>query len=141
MFGMIPFTREENNLFRYLDNMEREMMSGFGDVSQFRCDIQDKGNEYLLEAELPGFQKEDISIQLDGDDLVISACHNSEVEDKKEKNYVRRERKFGSYSRRFNLTGIDTAGITAAYNNGVLELTLPKKGEVTPASRSIQIEG
>ena len=54
MFGMIPFTRQENNLFRYLDNMEREMMSGFGDFSQFRCDIQDKGGSYLLEAELPG---------------------------------------------------------------------------------------
>ena len=141
MFGMIPFTRQENNLFRYLDNMEREMMSGFGDFSQFRCDIQDKGGSYLLEAELPGFQKEDISIQLDGDDLVITANHNSEMEDKKEQNYVRRERKFGSYSRRFNVAGIDTSAITAAYNNGVLELTLPKKVEQAPAARTIEIQG
>ena len=141
MFGMIPFTRQENNLFRYLDNMEREMMSGFGDFSQFRCDIQDKGSSYLLEAELPGFQKEDISIQLDGDDLVITANHNSEMEDKKEKNYVRRERKFGSYSRRFNVAGIDTSAITAAYNNGVLELNLPKKVEQAPATRTIEIQG
>lgn len=141
MFGMIPFTRQENNLFRYLDNMEREMMSGFGDFSQFRCDIQDKGSSYLLEAELPGFQKEDISIQLDGDDLVITANHNSETEDKKEKNYVRRERKFGSYSRRFNVAGIDTSAITAAYNNGVLELNLPKKVEQAPATRTIEIQG
>ena len=141
MFGMIPFTRQENNLFRYLDNMEREMMSGFGDFSQFRCDIQDKGSSYLLEAELPGFQKEDISIQLDGDDLVITANHNSEMEDKKEQNYVRRERKFGSYSRRFNVAGIDTSAITAAYNNGVLELNLPKKVEQAPATRTIEIQG
>ena len=54
---------------------------------------------------------------------------------------MRRERKFGSFSRSFDVSGIDTTAIKAAYNNGILELTLPKKGEVAPASRSIQIEG
>ena len=53
MFGMIPFTREENSLWNYLDNMEKSLFTGFGDMSQFRCDIQDKGDHYLLEAELP----------------------------------------------------------------------------------------
>ena len=57
MFGMIPFGREENSLWNYLDNMERSLFTGFGDMSQFRCDIQDKGGHYLLEAELPGSRK------------------------------------------------------------------------------------
>ena len=139
MFGMIPFTRDENNLFRYLDNMERNFFTGFGDVSQFRCDIQDKGDKFLLEAELPGFRKEDISIDLNGDELVICARHNSE-EEKKDGDYVRRERKFGSYSRSCNVSGIDTAAISAAYNNGVLELELPKKQPELPATTSIQIK-
>ena len=82
MFGMIPFGREENSLWNYLDNMERSLFTGFGDMSQFRCDIQDKGDHYLLEAELPGFQKEDISLDLAGDSLVITARHTSETEDK-----------------------------------------------------------
>ncbi len=142
MFGMIPFGREENSLFNYLDNMERSLFNGFGDMNQFRCDIQDKGSEYLMEAELPGFNKEDISIDLNGDALVITARHNSESGEKDDKgNYVRRERKFGSFSRSFDVTGIDTSAIRAAYNNGVLELHLPKQAEVRPNSRSIQIEG
>lgn len=140
MFELIPFTRDENNLFRYLDNMERSLWNGFGDINQFRCDIQDKGDKYLLEAELPGFQKEDISVQVNGDEMVITARHNSEAE-KKEKNYLRRERKFGSYSRSFNVSGIDTSGITAAYNNGVLELNLPKQKAEVPAAKTIAIEG
>ena len=73
---------------------------------------------------------------------MITARHNSESGEKDDKgNYVRRERKFGSFSRSFDVSGIDTTAIKAAYNNGILELTLPKKGEVAPASRSIQIEG
>lgn len=141
MFGMIPFTREENSLWNYLDNMEKSLFTGFGDMSQFRCDIQDKGDHYLLEAELPGFQKEDISLDLNGDNMIITARHNSEKEDKGEGNYLRRERKYGSYSRSFNVSGINTEGIKAAYNNGILEVTLPKQAEVAPATRTIQIEG
>lgn len=138
MFGMIPFGHEENSLWNYLDNMERSLFTGFGDMSQFRCDIQDKGDHYLMEAELPGFVKEDIALNLNGDELVITARHNSEVEDK-QKDYVRRERKFGFFSRSFDVSGIDAAAITAAYNNGILEVTLPKRTEVSPASRSIEI--
>ena len=77
MFGMIPFGREENSLFNYLDNMERSLFTGFGDMSQFRCDIQDKGDSYLMEAALPGFNNEDICIDLNGDSLMITARHTS----------------------------------------------------------------
>lgn len=144
MFNLTPY-RKHNEIsyydpFQMMEEMERRFWGG-NTLASFKTDIRDKGDSYLLEAELPGFQKEDISIQLDGDDLVITANHNSEMEDKKEKNYVRRERKFGSYSRRFNVAGIDTSAITAAYNNGVLELTLPKKVEQAPAARTIEIQG
>lgn len=141
MFGMIPFTREENSLWNYLDNVEKNLFTGFGDMSQFRCDIQDKGDRYLLEAELPGFEKEDISLELNGDTMAITARHNSEKEDKGDGSYLRRERKFGSYSRCFNVSGIDTEGIKAAYRNGILEITLPKQAQVAPSARTIQIEG
>ena len=73
--------------------------------------------------------------------MVITARHNSEKEEKGEGNYLRRERKYGSYSRSFNVSGINTEGIKAAYNNGILEVTLPKQAESAPATRSIQIEG
>lgn len=139
MFGLIPFAHEDN-LFSYLDNMEKNFFTGFGDVSQFRCDIRDKGDGFLLEAELPGFNKEDIKINLKGNNLTISAVHNTSKEEKDEKSgYVRRERKYGSFSRSFDVSGIDVSKIDAEYNNGILALNLPKKLPEPPASSTISI--
>ena len=79
MFDLIPFGRNERNLFNYLDNVERSFWDGsISNMAQFRCDVQDKGDSYLLEAELPGFEREDIGIDLDGTTLVITARHSSE---------------------------------------------------------------
>ena len=127
MFDLIPFGRNERNLFNYLDNVERSFWDGsISNMAQFRCDVQDKGDSYLLEAELPGFEREDIGIDLDGTTLVITARHSSESGEKdKDGNYLRRERKFGSFSRSFDVSGVDTEHISAAYKNGGLELTLP----------------
>lgn len=70
MFDLIPFGRNERNLFQYLDNVEKSLFDGLDTrVSRFRTDILDKGDRYLLEAELPGFKKEDIHLDLEGDIL------------------------------------------------------------------------
>ena len=140
MFGMIPFTREENSLWNYLDNMEKSLFTGFGDMSQFRCDIQDKGDHYLLEADLPGFNKGDIDLHLQDGVLTITAKHQETSEKKEEGKYLCRERRCGSYQRSFDVSGIQEENITAAYDNGVLKLTLPKQGEVIPQSRKIAIQ-
>ena len=103
-----------------------------------RTDIKDAGNEYLLEAELPGFSKQDIHIDLNGNRLEISAKHEEAKEEKKE-NYVCRERKFGSFSRSFDVTGIDTSGISAGYQDGILTLHLPKKQPVKPEAKRIEL--
>ena len=59
MFGLIPFERDNSlstqNLFNYLDNIEKSFFRDMDPAAQFRTDIKDAGNEYLLEAELPGF--------------------------------------------------------------------------------------
>ena len=143
MFDLIPFGRNERNLFGLLDNVERSLWDGsISNMAQFRCDVQDKGDSYLLQAELPGFNREDIGIDLDGTTLVITARHNSESEEKdKDGNYLRRERKFGSFSRSFDVSGVNTEHIGAAYKNGVLELTLPKQAARAPQARRIEIAG
>lgn len=106
-----------------------------------QTDIRDKGDSYLLEAELPGFQKEDIDIQLSDNNLTISAEHKTESEEKDQKgNFVRRERTWGSYSRSFDVSDIDTTRIKAAYQNGILTLTLPKRTETAPSNRTVVIE-
>lgn len=140
MFELMPFGRQERNLFRYLDNMEKSFFGDMGEsIAQFRTDILDKGDHYLLEAELPGFTKEDIKIDLENGYLNIHAEHKEEKEEK-EKNYVRRERKYGSFSRAFDLTGIKSDAITAKYENGILQLELPKeKPEPKKEPRQIDI--
>lgn len=108
-------------------------------VMELRTDITDKGDSFVLEADLPGFKKEDIKIDLENDRLTIKAERKSEHEDNKN-GYVRRERHFGSFERSFDVSGIDTSGIKANYTDGVLTLTLPKRPELVPDNRSIVIE-
>ena len=89
---------------------------------------------------LPGFAKEDIHLDLEGDVLTVSAERHSEWEDSDKKgNYLRCERSFGQYSRSFDVSNVETDQIRADYNNGVLKLTMPKKGKTVPASRRIEI--
>ena len=108
-------------------------------IMELRTDITDKGDSFVLEADLPGFKKEDIKIDLENDRLTISATRRSEHEENKS-GRIRRERHFGTFERSFDVSGIDTQGIKAAYTDGVLTLTLPKRPELVPDNRSIDIE-
>ena len=141
MYSMIPFGRYGNSLDSLFDDFERSFFSnGCSQLPAFRTDIQDKGDHYLLEADLPGFQKEDISLELKEGILTIKAEHKENQDQKDDKgNYIRRERRYGSFSRTFDVSGIDENAITAVYNNGILELTLPKLAPVVPQSRQIAI--
>ena len=147
MFELIPFERRANRVatydpFRDLEEFERSVFGGSSVMGSFRTDVIDTGDSYELEAELPGFNKEDIKLDLDGDVLTISAVHSEESEKKeKDGSYVCRERHYGSYSRSFDVSTIRQEEIKAAYKNGVLELTLPKKEAApAPAARAIEIE-
>ena len=136
------------NPFREMEQLEKNFFadpfSGFfgrSDLAEFKTDVLDEGDHYELEADLPGFQKEDIKLELQGDDLVISAERHSNAEEKnKDGKVVRMERSYGSYRRSFNVSQIDTQNIHAAYDNGVLKLELPKKDSQLPQSRVLQID-
>lgn len=149
---MFELTRRNSNLntynpFREMEDMERRFFGPHfdeffrsGELAEFKTDVTDEGDHYLLEADLPGFRKEDIRLSLDGDTLTVRAERHSNVEKKEKDKVVRVERSYGSYSRSFDLTGIQADGITAKYDNGVLQLTLPKQEPITPASRMIEIQ-
>lgn len=140
MFDLIPFEHRANSLFNYLDQMNRAFCGDTDqEIAPCSTDIIDQGNQYLLRADLPGFNKEDIHIDMDGDRLTISAEH-SEENKLENGNYIRRERRFGSMSRSFDISAIDAAGIQAKYENGVLELTLPKKQAAAAPNRRIEIK-
>lgn len=138
---MIPYTnRNSSSLMDLFDEFERSVFGENGRrVPAFSTDIKDEGDHYLLQAELPGFTKEDIDLDIKDNVLTISAKHE-ESNDQRKDNYVCKERRYGSFRRSFNLEGIQEDGITAAYQNGVLELTMPKRQEVLPQSRKIAIQ-
>ena len=141
MFGMIPFSRRDDNMFDLFDNFEKNFFgSSNSSMPAFRTDIRDLGDKFLMVAELPGFDKEDIQLDLKDGFLTIKAQHK-EAQDEKDAqgSYIRRERRLGTFARAFDISGIDEAGITASYTNGILSLTLPKQAPVVPAARQIAI--
>lgn len=148
MFAMRPYHRRDQisayNPFSELEEMERRFFGNdfFSNpaLDAFKTDITDEGDHFLLKADLPGFNKEDIKLNLEGDSLVIRAERHSEHEKKDQRGkYICCERSYGSYSRSFDMTGIDVDAISTKFENGVLELKLPKKEEEKVESRQIPI--
>ena len=141
MFELIPFTTRHVSAydpFRAFDELQRSFFNERPALG-FRTDVIDTGDAYKLDAELPGFKKEDINIDVENDCLTISVERKVEDEDKRP-NYVKRERVYGSFSRSFDVSGINVEGIEAAYQDGILTLTMPKKVEQKPASRKLEIK-
>lgn len=95
---------------------------------QIRIDLSDQGDSYTIKADIPGVRKEDIDIRIDGNQVTISAEVKKEKEEKKDGRVLRSERQYGFASRSFALaTDVDDTKADAKYNNGVLELKLPKR--------------
>ena len=95
-------------------------------------DIYDDNDKIVIKAELPGMEKEDISIDLKDNILTLKGERNLENE-KKEENYYRRERSFGKFERAFTLpTGLNPEKIKADYKDGVLKIEIPKPEKEKP---------
>ena len=138
---MFELTRRNNNHnvnaynpFHDMEEFERsffypfDSFFGTSDLAEFKTDLVDEGDSYLLEADLPGFDKKDIKLDIKDDVLTVKAERHSKTEEKDSHHKViRRERSYGCYSRQFDVSGIKTDEIKAKYDNGVLKLTLPKK--------------
>ena len=143
MFELTPFGYRRvsaYNPFRELEEMSHSFWND-ADVSGFRTDIKKVDGSYVLEAELPGFKKEDIHVDIDSDRLVINAERHSNYEKKDSKgNFLRCERSYGTYSRSFSLEGIDADNISASYEDGVLKLSLPKQQPTKADTRRLEIQ-
>lgn len=153
MFSMIPF-RGNHSVVRGNDSFYNPFSDDFfraffgndfanGILSAQRplqVDVRDEGDHYLLEADMPGMSRENVHVDVDGDMLTISTEVNDVNETEEAGHYVCRERRYGRASRSFNLDGIRSDGIAAAFKDGVLRLTLPKREpQESRASRAIEI--
>ena len=141
MFGLTPFRSNyyvsAYDPFKEMEEFERRF---FGQrTPAMKTDIRETENAYILESDLPGFSREDIHAEIKDGYLTIRAEHRSENEDKNE-SYLRRERSYGSFSRTFDLDGIDAEAITASFKNGVLTLELPKMQQQVEEARRVEIK-
>lgn len=144
MLNITPYRKHNEattyNPFRELEEFERSLFAP-DTFASFRTDIEDEGDKFVLSADLPGFEKKDIHIDIENDRLVINAERHSNYEKKDARgNFLRCERSYGSYSRSFSLDGIDTEKLGASYKDGVLKLTLPKLAPAKADTRRLEIE-
>ena len=109
--------------------MMRPILRGGMEIEpQIKMDVKEADGKYLVNAEIPGVNKDDIHVTIDGNRVSISAEVKQEKEAKEGGRVIRCERSYGMTSRSFNLADeIDQSKVQAKYNNGILELTLPKK--------------
>jgi HSP20 family protein len=95
------------------------------DTHHFHTDIKDDGDHYVIEAELPSFEKDDIVVEYSNNYLMISAKREADMK-VEEENYIRQERYFGNFVRHFYVEGIVDKAIDATLKNGILTLKCPK---------------
>lgn len=141
MLRITPYyTRSINtyNPFWELDRIEKAFFGGRDQSTVFRSDVRENDKEYIVEADLPGVNKEDIDISINDGVLTVKAERKSEASDENN-GYIRRERAYGSFERSFDISEIDDEKIDAEFKNGVLTLTLPKKLPEEPKSRKLEI--
>jgi HSP20 family protein len=129
---IVPVTRDHRHLSRLLDDtFERFFTAPAGtegsDARSPALDVADSGSAYTVTLEMPGVAKEDVKISVDGRQVSVQAQH---TEEKKEgERVVYRERASTRYARSFTLPAEVAQGDAAAkLENGVLTLTLPKRG-------------
>ena len=109
------------------------------DMPQIRMDVKEDEKGYAVHADMPGVRKEDIHVTLDGNTVSISAEVKKYAERKEGEKLLRSERHVGRVSRSFALEQeVDEASASARYQDGVLELVLPKKTAVAAKRLAVQ---
>ncbi len=137
---MIPRRKNE---FDLLGEMFRDPFFTDNESRVMKTDIKEKEDRYLIDVELPGYEKENIKIEVEDGYLTVHAEIDSNNEEKEESKFVRKERYVGSCSRSFYVgTEIQSEDIKASFKNGILKIEIPKKEEEKklPEKKYIQIE-
>jgi HSP20 family protein len=116
----------------------RAVMRGMTEVPEIRMDVAEDATAYHVKAEIPGACKEDIKVAIDGNQVSITAEVKKEQDEKKGETVIRSERYLGRQTRTFALVvDVDPDAATAKYQDGVLEITLPKKPDGGAAKQVI----
>ena len=138
---MLPRRRNDFDLF---DEMFDDPFFTRGESKLMKTDIKEKGDKYLLEVDLPGYEKENIKIEIDDGYLTVHASMNKNVDESdKDSKYVHKERYVGECSRSFYVgEDVNEEDIKASFKNGTLKIEVPKKDQkkVEDSKKYIEIE-
>ncbi len=144
MFGIVPFRNnkiQERGSLLDIENMFNSFFNdsflGFTGGNPIRADIKENEKEFIVEAEIPGVVKEDIKLDLKDDTLTIAVEQNQESKEERD-NYIRKERRYGSFSRSFYVENVKNEDVSAKYENGILTIVLPKS-ETKKVNNRIEI--
>ena len=126
----------------YLDGVFDDFFTHVKDseFSRMKCDIYLKDDNYIMEMDIPGFNKEDVKIEVDDNDYLTITAEKSNESSDDEKEYVRKERCYGKYQRSFYVGDIDKENIDASFENGILKVTMPKKQEEKSSKKTIEVK-
>ncbi|HHW02426.1 MAG TPA: Hsp20/alpha crystallin family protein [Thermoanaerobacterales bacterium] len=140
--GLVPWRRRGGLLPGFFDfgfDFE-DFFDNFFNMQPVRADMRETEKEYIVEADLPGYDKNNIEIRFENNMLTISAQQDETTEEKGE-NYIHRERRRGSFSRTIPVPeNVNGDAIKASFNNGVLQIILPKLTPSKPQGRKIDID-
>lgn len=137
--GLRPFYGDFDKWFDEIANANSPVRGPANGTWHPNVDVYETEGGYVLKAELPGVNKEDIKIDVNNNTLTLKGEKKFEERTEKDK-YIRVERTYGSFTRTFTLSDkVDSENIKAAYKDGVLEITLPKKEEAKPKEIKVEV--
>ena len=148
VFNMLPSIFGENMFDDFFDDFDRQFFGRHNPLygrrakNLMKTDIQEHDDRYEIEIDLPGFKKDEISLDMKDGYLTISAAKGLDKEEKGKKGkYIRQERYAGACSRSFYVGDVKPSEVHAKYESGILTLEIPKKDvQVLPDSGHIAIE-
>ena len=130
------------NSFDLFDNFfDADMFFNNKKNSLMKTDIKETKNSYIIDMDLPGYEKENINLLLEDGYLQVSAKVEKEDHNKEDEKFVRRERFYGECTRSFYVgDNIKEEDIEAEFKNGILKIDIPKKEEQIEQNETKQIE-
>lgn len=137
MLRLIPnrkntsLVKSEDIFDRFFDDFFSPLESIHSSFNSFKVDVLEDHEVYIIEADLPGFNKEDLSLSYENNYLTIAAKKEDVVEERKE-HFIRRERQFGEFRRTFYIENIDIDQVEAKFDNGILEVKIKKTNPPSP---------
>ena len=133
--------QKRRNEFDLLGDMFRDPFFSEDESRIMKTDIKEKKDKYIIDIDLPGYEKENIKIEIEDGYLTVHASANSTNEEKEEGKFVRKERYIGSCSRSFFVgDDVKQEDIKASFRNGTLKIEIPKKEEKKEIEKKKYIE-